>query len=1067
MNGVKEKFKNDEVQSMFAAHDILVVMETHFNVRHKCPDYFSLVGRSAKFGGNTGRGGVAIYVKDELSLNFRMFDDVCPDAVVLEIIDTDIVVIAPYIVPDNSKYKIDYMFPLLDFIIKNFKRKCLYIMGDLNARCATPANTMYHYAHNPDEVINSNGRKVLSICSENNLIIVNGLQNGGLCFDSNFTFHRGQLRSQNDWLITNNLDSVASFKILPKMVLSDHLPCSILIRFNTLPTSLTVLEKCSGGNFNYDCHDRSTLLKPKIRLHDVDCSPLMVKEFNCLAQSITDKLQNEDSVDDIAQMINNEIYSICKKFSSRRKPRITIPDNKANCSSKNFMAIAEANLKMYSRCIENSAPEETAMNYLMTWRDNIAYANECEQKEYNTKRNHAWKHVAKDNPRKMWKIIDYKDKETKLKQEIKIKPQTVQHYFKGIFQADHLSEKPTVKDIRCKLDDYDVTDEQLDQDFSFTEFNDAILSIGRGIGVDGLDKKIAHLFPQKLRLALLEFSNVVFHDKYPEEWCYQILRPEVKKGHTIKNPKLRGVALSSLLASIYDIMIDDRFKPWYKVNPEQAGFRELMGCLIQIFALYLLMELARSKGETLFIGFIDYEKAFDFVNRYDIVDDLMNEKAGSTFTKAVANMYERTYYVPKVSPTRKGEAIESVHGVTQGRKSSTSLFSFAIRNIPKAVKLPESFLDGHHVFQLADDATVNVDSIMNLTTGFGQIIDASEEKFMVTNMTKTFYLHLCDDPFTEAINLYNGKVIKAAENNLHIYLGMWFKTTADITEQMKCNLDHRGFNIKKFYDWLDVNAMTPIIIKLCVMDACMFAAYLYGCECWSTIDKVEEKLLAIERKLLKTILQVKPSTPNAIVYTELGRCDRMSMIKARQKRFYTNCKKLTEEEAVMRCILELCKDLDIVRYYENLSDGVDVRSREKMKNEILGATSTHCERYRDVTDVRYVDSIYGQFLREDKRVAITKWRLSSHDLHVEKGRYTSPITPREERTCSRCLTCVEDENHVLFLCPLYESVRVKFRDAFLKLNSVHAMLNPIDIEDANMVGDILLNIDKIRKVECP
>ena len=241
----------------------------------------------------------------------------------------------------------------------------------------------------------------------------------------------------------------------------------------------------------------------------------------------------------------------------------------------------------------------------------------------------------------MWKVIDYKDKETKLKQEIKIKPKTVQIYFKGIFQADHLAEKPTVKDIRCKLDNYDVTDEQLDRDFPFTEFNDAILSIGRGIGMDGLDKKIAHLFPQKLRLALLEFSNKVFHDKYPEEWRYQILRPEVKKGHTIKNPKLRGVALSSLLASIYDIMIDDRFKPWYKINPEQAGFRELMGCLVQIFALYLLMELARSKGETLFIGFIDYEKAFDFVNRYDIVDDLMNEKAGSTFTKAVANMYEK------------------------------------------------------------------------------------------------------------------------------------------------------------------------------------------------------------------------------------------------------------------------------------------------------------------------------------------------------------------------------------------------------------------------------------------
>ena len=73
------------------------------------------------------------------------------------------------------------------------------------------------------------------------------------------------------------------------------------------------------------------------------------------------------------------------------------------------MAIAEANLNMYSRCIENAASDETAMNYLMTWRENIAYANVCEQKEYNTKRNFAWKHVAKDNPRKLWKVIDYKD----------------------------------------------------------------------------------------------------------------------------------------------------------------------------------------------------------------------------------------------------------------------------------------------------------------------------------------------------------------------------------------------------------------------------------------------------------------------------------------------------------------------------------------------------------------------------------------------------------------------------------------------------------------------------------
>ena len=153
---------------------------------------------------------------------------------------------------------------------------------------------------------------------------------------------------------------------------------------------------------------------------------------------------------------------------------------------------------------------------------------------------------------------------------------------------------------------------------------------------------------------------------------------------------------------------------------------------------------------------------------------------------------------------------------------------------------------------------------------------------------------------------------------------MWFKNTASITEQMRFNLNHRAYNIAKYYDWLEVNLMTPIYIKLRVLDSCMFLAYLYGSECWSTIDEVGENILALERKCLKSILQVKPSTPNALIYIELGRPDMISIVKVRQKNFYERCKKLTKEQAIMRCILEMCQNLnlDITRYYKALDDGL-------------------------------------------------------------------------------------------------------------------------------------------------
>ena len=691
------------------------------------------------------------------------------------------------------------------------------------------------------------------------------------------------------------------------------------------------------------------------------------------------------------------------------------------------------------------------------------YAETLEEREYNVKENVSWKRVSKEDPRKMWKMIDYKDNMSSQKREDSISPQVVHKYFTNIFQAEHLASKPTVDDVLKDLDDYDYSDSELDAEFSNDDLNLGIKEIGRGIGLDGLDKSIAHLFPQQLRNALLQFFNHVFQTQYPEEWIYQILRPELKKGHTVRNPKLRGVAISSLLPTLYDILLDNRFKPWYEINPEQAGFRELQGCLVQIFSLYLLMELAKSLNETIFIGFIDYEKAFDFVNRCDIVKDLIAEKAGCRFVRAVANMYMNTYYVPKVSSTSTGEPILARHGVTQGRKSSTSLFSFTMRNIPQSIHLKDSFLQGNHVFQLADDSSIATNLFDELQIGFGQLIDASDVKFMVTNTDKTFYLHLSDDPIREDMLLSNGYTISAALNDEHLYLGMWFMASCEVLQQLLCNFRHRSFNIKKFCDWLEINTMTPVNIKICVLDCCMFAAYLYGCECWSsTIEEVRERILATERKLLKIILQVKPSTPNEIVYTEIGRCDMMCRIKKRQKRFFESCKQLTEEDAILSKIMRMCSHLDFYKYYESLGDDLDQVNMNEMKEVINNSTKSHCMRYREISEVKYNDVIYGQYLREDKRVVLSKWRLSSHKLRIETGRYTTPLTPRQERVCPECPTFIEDEYHVVYQCPLYSNVRIRHRDTLLKLPTIFDLLNPTNIADAGEVGDLLLDIEDIR-----
>ena len=115
--------------------------------------------------------------------------------------------------------------------------------------------------------------------------------------------------------------------------------------------------------------------------------------------------------------------------------------------------------------------------------------------------------------------------------------------------------------------------------------------------------------------------------------------------------------------------------------------------------------------------------------------------------------------------------------------------------------------------------------------------------------------------------------IEPAGNGKYIYLGMLFVPTDDVTELIKANLEYRSFNIKKYFDWLVVNENTPIKIKLQVLDACMFTAYLYGSETWWKVDEVAEDILIQERKMIKRILGVKQGTSNDLVYIELGRSD--------------------------------------------------------------------------------------------------------------------------------------------------------------------------------------------------
>jgi hypothetical protein len=56
--------------------------------------------------------------------------------------------------------------------------------------------------------------------------------------------------------------------------------------------------------------------------------------------------------------------------------------------------------------------------------------------------------------------------------------------------------------------------------------------------------------------------------------------------------------------------------------------------------------------------------------------------------------------------------------------------------------------------------------------------------------------------------------------------------------------------------------------------------------------------------------------------------------------------------------------------------------------------------------------------------AISKLRMSSHPLAIERGRYTRPKTPIEERLCVLCGKAdIENEEHFIYVCSFYNNER--------------------------------------------
>ena len=176
-----------------------------------------------------------------------------------------------------------------------------------------------------------------------------------------------------------------------------------------------------------------------------------------------------------------------------------------------------------------------------------------------------------------------------------------------------------------------------------------------------------------------------------------------------------------------------------------------------------------------------------------------------------------------------------------------------------------------------------------------------------------------------------------------------------------------------------------------------------------------------------------------------------------------NC--IDEREAVVKCIWSKCKELDFSKYYIGLSNDNYDRDKLQRINDLNESEKSLDIRYKEVIGLHEVNCLYDSSVSDSSRIIITRWRLSNFSFAIETGRYTRPKTPRNEKLCKICLV-VEDEHHVIFICPLYNQIRSNHVSILTLKKSVKSLLNPRTKYELYETAKMLSAMEKLHWKFC-
>ena len=481
---------------------------------------------------------------------------------------------------------------------------------------------------------------------------------------------------------------------------------------------------------------------------------------------------------------------------------------------------------------------------------------------------------------------------------------------------------------------------------------------------------------------------------------------------------------------------------------EQNGFRASRSCEEHIFSLSSIIRNRLGQGQSTYAAFVDFQKAFDWVNRDILLNKLAKIGINGKMYQSIKNLYAETNAYVKINQ-HFTEPFDTTSGVRQGDAMSPTLFNifindlvYKINNINCGIAIPNGNNKSEiSVLLYADDLILIAPSESKLQTMLNLLEVWCNKNRLVINMDKSQIMHFRTKKTQKTKHNFKIGNIPLKVVGDYKYLGILFTEHLDYSKTVEL-LANSGSR-----------ALGSIIHKISNLKECSFQTFSdlfnsgvnpileYGSSVWGF--KSSSRCQSVQNRAIRYHMGLNRFSANLVLQGDTGWTPINISIKLNMLRLWNRICMLPEHRVPYRIlkwelnigvnnwvkdIESILSSVSLFPQLENM-EAIDI---SVIKSRLMAAeenawTNAVCNKPK----LRIYKLIKSNICTENYilcnnkklRSIVAQFRCGTLPIEIETGRYKN--IPRDQRLCKLCNTnVVEDEFHLIFDCIVYNDIRI-------------------------------------------